>query len=85
MSLFTVNEAAFVFDSNPKAVPTKVTAVAAVRFVPVMTMLVPPVVGPDAGVKLVIVGAALVRYVKGVALPATPPAVLTTIVTGPAA
>ncbi len=36
----------------------KVTAVAPVRFVPVIVTLVPPVVGPDVGLMLVTVGAA---------------------------
>ncbi len=35
----------------------KSTAVAASKWVPVMVTLVPPVAGPEAGVKLVIVGA----------------------------
>ena len=35
----------------------KVTAVAAVKFVPVMTTLVPPAVGPELGATPVTVGA----------------------------
>ncbi len=35
----------------------KSTAVAVSKWVPVMVTLVPPVAGPDAGVKLVMVGA----------------------------
>ena len=40
------------------AVPPKLTAVAPVKLVPVMTTLVPPPVGPDVGASPVIVGAA---------------------------
>ena len=44
---------------NPvAAVAPKVTAVAAVRLVPVMTTVVPPAVGPAVGEMLVTVGAA---------------------------
>ena len=39
-------------------VPPKLTAVAPVRLVPAIVTLVPPPVGPDVGVRLVIVGAA---------------------------
>ncbi len=38
------------------AVPPKCTAVAAVKFVPVMTTLVPPAAGPNVGARLVMVG-----------------------------
>ena len=55
------------------AVPLKVTAVAPVRFVPVITTLVPT--GPLAGLKLVIVGEPMT--VKLVALVAVPPEVVT--------
>ena len=37
------------------AVPAKVTAVASVKLVPVIVTIVPPVSGPLAGVRLVIV------------------------------
>jgi hypothetical protein len=40
------------------AVPPKFTAETPVKFVPAMTTLVPPVVGPELGVRLVTVGAA---------------------------
>ena len=58
-------------------VPLKATAVAPVRFVPVMTTLVPT--GPVVGEKLVIVGAEAVT-VKLVELVAVPPGVVTEIV-----
>jgi len=55
-------------------VPLNVTAVAPVKFVPLIVTLVP--VGPLAGVKLVIVGALAVT-VKLVALVAVPPGAVT--------
>ena len=59
-------------------VPLKVTAVAPVRLVPVMTTLVPT--GPLAGEKLVIVGGcAAAVTVKLLALVAVPPGVVTAI------
>ena len=56
------------------AVPLKATAVAPVKFVPLIVTLVPT--GPLAGVKLVIVGA-VDDTVKLVALVAAPPGVVT--------
>ena len=50
VALFTVNDAA--------AVPPKLTAVAPVKFVPVIVTLVPPAVEPVAGDREVTVGAA---------------------------
>ena len=58
--------------------PLKVTAVAPVKFVPLIVTLVPT--GPLVGVTLVIVGGLAVT-VKGLALVAVPPAVVT--LTGP--
>ena len=55
-------------------VPLKVTAVAPVKFVPLIVTLVPT--GPLAGEKLVIVGALAVT-VNAVALVAVPPGVVT--------
>jgi hypothetical protein len=52
-----------------------VTAVAPVKFVPLMVTLVPT--GPLAGVKLVIVGGALATTVKLFVLVAVPPGVVT--------
>jgi hypothetical protein len=52
-----------------------VTAVAPVKFVPLMVTLVPT--GPLAGVKLVIVGGALATTVKLFVLAAVPPGVIT--------
>jgi hypothetical protein len=52
-----------------------VTAVAPVKFVPLMVTLVPT--GPLAGVKLVIVGGALLTTVKLLVLVAVPPGVIT--------
>jgi hypothetical protein len=40
------------------AVPPMVTAVAPVKLVPVMVMLVPPAVGPDEGETVLMVGPA---------------------------
>ena len=54
-------------------VPLKLTAVAPVRLVPVITTLVPT--GPLVGLKLVTVGAEVT--VKEVALVAVPPGVVT--------
>ncbi len=56
-------------------VPLNVTAVAPVRFVPVITTLVPT--GPLVGLKLVIVGAPIT--VKLLALVAVPPGVVAAI------
>ena len=58
-------------------VPLKVTAVAPVKFVPVIATVVPT--GPLAGVKLVMVGALAVVTVNAVALVAVPPGVVTLI------
>ena len=55
--------------------PLKVTAVAPVRFVPVMVTLVP--IGPLVGLKLVMVGEPMT--VKLVALGAVPPGAVTAI------
>ena len=41
---------------EPAAVPPKLTAVAPLRFVPVIVTLVPPAAGPVFGLTLVIVG-----------------------------
>ena len=60
------------------ALPLNATALAPVKFVPVIVTLVPT--GPLAGVKLVIVGA-LALTVKLAELVAVPPGVVT--VTGP--
>ena len=60
------------------AVPLNVTAVAPVKFVPLIVTLVPT--GPLVGAKLVIVGA-LAPTVKLLALVAVPPGVVT--VSGP--
>ena len=58
------------------AVPLNLTAVAPVRFVPVITTLVPT--GPLVGLKLVIVGEPMT--VKELALVAVPPGVVTATV-----
>ena len=58
---------------KPAAVPLKLTAVAPVKFVPLIVTLVHA--GPVVGVKLVIVGA--LRTVKLLALVAVPPGVVT--------
>ena len=63
------------------AVAPNLTAVAPVKPVPVMTTLVPPVVGPDVGASPVTVGAG-----KKVNVPAevpVPPTVVTLTVTAP--
>ena len=57
-------------------VPLNVTAVAPVKFVPLIVTLIPT--GPLAGVKLVIVGPLAVT-VNAVALVAVPPGVVTLI------
>ena len=62
---------------KPALTPLNLTAVAPVKFVPVIVTLVPT--GPLAGVKLVIVGAGMT--VKLAALVAVPPGVVT--FTGP--
>ena len=59
---------------NVATLPLNVTAVAPVKFVPLIVTLVPT--GPLAGVKLVIVGA-LAATVKLAALVAVPPGVVT--------
>jgi hypothetical protein len=64
------------------AVEPKLTAVAPVKLVPVMTTEVPPAVGPAVGVKLVMVGTG--TNVKLLDEVAVPPAVVTEIVTAPA-
>ena len=59
---------------KPALVPLNVTAVAPVKFVPLIVTLAPT--APLAGVKLVIVGA-LADTVKVLALVAVPPGVVT--------
>jgi len=49
------------------AVPPKLTAVAPLKFVPVIVTLVPPALGPEAGFTLVIAGAGVA---VGVGVPA---------------
>jgi hypothetical protein len=60
------------------------TDVAPVRFVPVMTTVVPPRVEPVVGVNAVMVGAGTTKVNVPVDV-ADPPGVLTEILTGPAA
>ena len=48
--------------------------VAPVKFVPVMVTTVPPIVGPEAGLTVVMVGAA--TYVNALALVTAPPRVV---------
>jgi hypothetical protein len=60
---------------NVATLPANRTAVAPLKFVPLMVTLVPA--GPLAGVKLVIVGALSVTTVKFVALVAVPAGVVT--------
>ena len=60
---------------NAAVTPLKVTAVAPVKFVPLIVTLVPT--GPLVGVKLVIVGG--LNTVKLLALVAVPPDVVTPI------
>ena len=55
--------------------PLNATAVAPVKFVPLIVTLVPT--GPLAGVKLIIVGGALLTTVKLFELVAVPPGVVT--------
>ena len=62
--------------------PSNVTAVAPVKFVPVIVTLVPPATGPEDGLTLVTVGAA--TYVNPLAFEPVPPAVVTATVTAPA-
>ena len=59
------------------------TLVAPVKFVPVMVIVVPPVVGPDVGVTLLIVGSRTM-YVNALVLVAVPPAVVTATLLAPA-
>jgi hypothetical protein len=68
-------EVAEVWVTVAAATPLKVTLVAPVRFVPVMTTLVPTI--PEAGVKLLIVGAGIT--VKEEA-PAVVPSALVTLI-----
>ena len=63
------------------AVPPKLTAVAPVKPVPVMTTLVPPEVGPDVGARPVTVGAG--TKVKCRPMVPVPPVVVTLTVTAP--
>ena len=63
------------------AVPPNFTAVAPVKFVPVMVTLVPPVAGPDVGARPVIVGAG--TKVKVPTEVPVPPPVVTLTVTEP--
>ena len=66
------------------AVAPNVTAVALLKFEPVMVTLVPPAVGPAVGEMLVTVGAGI--YVNWLAAPVAlvPPAVVTVTFTVPA-
>src|SRR5262245_19968808 len=66
------------------ATPPIVTAVAPVKFVPVIVMLVPPNVLPVFGLMEPIVGAG-VKYVNTEDIVAVPPGVVTAISTSPAA
>ena len=59
------------------------TLVAPVKFVPVMVIVVPPVVGPDVGLTLVIVGSGTM-YVNALVLVAVPLAVVTATFCAPA-
>ena len=72
----TVNEAA--------ALPSKVTAVAPVRFVPWIVRMLPPAAGPAAGATVEIVGTRA-TYVNPPVRVAVPPGVVTTTLTAPAA
>ena len=47
---------------NEALIPSKETAVAPLKFVPVIVMLAPPVNGPPVGLRLVTVGAAAVPW-----------------------
>ena len=64
-----------------RCVPPKLTAVAPVNPVPVMTTLVPPAAGPDVGPSPVTVGAG--TKVKVPAEVPVPPTVVTLTVTAP--
>jgi len=64
-------------------VPPKVTAVAPVKFVPVIVTVVPPAVAPELGVRDTYVGAAV--YVKLLVFVAVPAGAVTTTSTVPAA
>jgi len=59
------------------------TMVAPVKLVPVIVIVVPPVVGPEIGLTLVIVGRGTM-YVNALALVAVPPAVVTATLLAPA-
>ena len=71
-------------DVTVAALPPKVTAVAPLRWVPLMVTTVPPVVEPVAGANVVIVGAG-VTNLNLVADVTVPPGVVTLMVTVPAA
>lgn len=65
-----------------ESMPSTVTRVAVVKFVPPIVIVVPPRVEPVAGVSEVIVGGAI--NVNALALVAVPSGVVTTIVAAPA-
>ena len=64
--------------------PLTVTLVAPVRLVPEMVIDVPPLVGPEVGLTVEIVGTATATYVNALALVAVPPAVVTATLLAPA-
>src|ERR1700744_2733489 len=78
-----VMEVALVTVTDVAAVPPNVTAVAPVKFVPVMVTVVPPAIGPLAGLADVTVGTPAYVYTP-VPVP-LPPGVVTTTSTAPAA
>ena len=65
------------------ATPFTLTLVAPVKLVPVMVMFVPPLVEPEAGETLAMVGTGT-TYVNALALVAVPPAVVTATLLAPA-
>ena len=65
------------------ATPPTVTPLAPVKLVPVMVIAVPPVVGPEVGLTLTMVGAS--TYVNAPVLVTVPPTVVTTTSVAPAA
>jgi len=60
-----------------------VTLVAPVKLVPEIVIDVPPLVGPDVGLTVEMVGTAAATYVNALALVAVPPAVVTATLLAP--
>ena len=79
-----VTEVALTTTKLVAATPPTVTLLAPVKFVPVMVIAVPPLIAPEVGETLAMVGAST-TYVNAFALVAVPPSVVTATLCAPAA